>query len=402
MNNQKNIIILIRKTGLLMFYIIFIVCSRYPDDIQNISFFDDFEKGLNKWTVTNPAKIKIIDSGNLSHNNVMALFPGGSNIFALIRNSDNWTNYKIEGDLLFPENSHNYLGFMYNYNISGTRDDYGCIYIKGNSSYIRVNPHRDAQVSRTIYEEYRTQLSGRSAIIIGEWKHFKAEIIEQVCHFYVEDMETPKITFNYFEYSSGAVGFEPRVYGSECWIDNISVESIGAFAYKGGILPSNINYNPEQFLTEWDVIGPFRQSVKNIENDWSLSEEVFESGNTQYRWKSFKADGRGCVVTGKTLEFGSRKKLAYYHTKINSDTDKRVRLIFSTTDALTIWMNGKFNGELQPTYFAWYDFLDNPDHKGGEIYVELKKGINHLMILVEGVGQKYTGDGFFAHVDSLN
>jgi hypothetical protein len=180
---------------------------------NKISFQDDFEKGMDKWDLVNPPKVRIIESGDSGHGKVLALYAGAP-VHALIKDSERWTNIKIEGDVLFPENEHNYMGLIYNYNVNGSRADYGCIYIKGNGSYIRVNPHRDYQVSRTIYEEYKTALTGLSAIIPGQWQHFKAEIMGSICHFYVGDMETPKITFNFHEYTSGQVGFEPRVYGS--------------------------------------------------------------------------------------------------------------------------------------------------------------------------------------------
>ena len=50
------------------------------------------------------------------------------------------------------------------------------MYVKGNGSYIRVNPWRDGNVSRLLYEEYKTNLEEDQAIKIGEWHTFKMEV----------------------------------------------------------------------------------------------------------------------------------------------------------------------------------------------------------------------------------
>jgi hypothetical protein len=365
---------------------------------NSIFFQDDFEKGMDKWDLVNPPKVRIIESGDPKHGKILALYPGAP-VHALIKNSERWTNVKVEGDVLFPENEHSYMGFIYNYNVGGSRADYGCIYIKGNGSYIRVNPHRDYQVSRTIYEEYKTKLTGPSIIIPGQWQHFKAEIMGAICHFYVGDMETPKITFNFHEYTSGRIGFEPRIYGSECWIDNISANSIHEFYYKGAMLPSHIQYEPEELITQWEVIGPFRRRHPEIEKDGYLSDKVYTVNKAQYTWKPFKADRRGCVVSGRVFEFASQKWFAYFHSKIVSPKKKSVKIGFSSTNRLTVWLNGRNIGEIEPVYNAWYDFWKNPKHKGREVVVNFEKGINHLQILAEAVGRKYSGDGFFAHIE---
>jgi hypothetical protein len=368
---------------------------------EKIFFMDDFGQGISidKWDLINSPKIQVVESNDPNHGKVLSLHPGAP-VHALIKGSGSWAGIKIEGDVLFPEDEHNYMGLIYNYNVRGTRVDYGCIYIKGNGSYIRVNPHRDYQVSRTIYEEYKTVLSGNSAIIIGKWQHFKAEVMGSICHFYVGDMETPKVTFRFFEFSSGRLGFEPRIYGSHCWLDNITVRSIDEFSYKGPILPPHILYKPRRLISKWDVIGPFRRRKAEIEKDPYSPGKVYPVYKRQYTWKPFNVDGRGCVVSGRIFEFAGQKWLAYFHSEIFADRKKTVKIQFSTTNGLTVWLNGHPVGEVEPTYNAWYDFWENPAHKGGELEVKLEEGVNHLLIRAKGVGRKYSGDGFFAHIDT--
>jgi hypothetical protein len=365
---------------------------------SKIVFEDDFEKGLDKWDIVNPPKVRLFASGHPEHGRVLALYAGAP-VHALIKNSKGWTNIKIEGDVLFPEKEHNYMGLIYNYNIKGPRADYGCIYIKGNGSYIRVNPHRDYLVSRTLYEEYKTPLTGDSAIVTGKWQHFKAEIMGPVCHFYVGDMKTPKVTFAFHEYTSGRVGFEPRVYGSECMLDNITVHSITGFSYKGPMLPAGIRYQPETLITNWDVIGPFRRRHKEIEKDGFVPYKTYYENKTGCQWRSFQADGRGCVLSGRVFEFASQRWFAYFHKKIQSQEKRTAVLGFSSANRLHVWLNGKYTGQIEPVYNAWYDFAENPEHKGSQIKLNLVEGVNHLQILAESVGRKYSGDGFYARLD---
>lgn len=145
----------------------------------------------------------------------------------------------MDGEVFFPDDGHNYLGFIYNYTTNDTRSDYGNIYIKGNGNYLRVNPWRDGNVSRLLYEEYRTPLEGKAAVTIGQWQRFRAEVIGNTCHFYVgEATVIPQLTFGVLELDEGLIGFEPRVVGAPVWIDNLTVTSIEDFSYDGSPIPA--------------------------------------------------------------------------------------------------------------------------------------------------------------------
>ncbi|MHC4917049.1 MAG: hypothetical protein ACYTGB_16340, partial [Planctomycetota bacterium] len=47
---------------------------------------------------------------------------------------------------------------------------------------------------------------------------------------------------------------------------------------------------------------------------------------------------------------------------------------------------------------AWYDFWRNPAHRGRKLAVDVKAGVNHLVVSVDG--GKYPGDGFYAYCGS--
>lgn len=199
---------------------------------DTISMSDDFENGLDQWEFLDMRTMTplsdeagLVDSEDKEHGKVLSLQPG--QLIALIKESDHWSNYKVEGDVYFP-NSDSLMGLVYNLNLiprpnwngedNGLRTEFGSVYIKCGGSYIRVNPHYDGTAGRALYEDYKTPLVGNAAIKPGEWKHFKYEVFGGDVHLYVGDMEKPQLTFPGYHHTSGRVGFRPRSGGSECWI----------------------------------------------------------------------------------------------------------------------------------------------------------------------------------------
>lgn len=398
MKNRPSSFLLLLLFPLLI--VMFYNCQEDSSQDEPL-FFDDFEQGLQQWEINNREKVRIISSGDPTHKQVLELHPGGSNTWALIKKSEGWTGISISGEVLFPEFDHNYLGFIYNYNIQNVRADYGCIYIKGNNSYIRVNPHRDGHVSRILYDEYKTDLTGQDTIITGQWQRFKAEILDSICHFYVGNMQVPKVTFDFHEYGSGKVGFEPRVIGSEVWIDNIRAEKISTLSYQGAMQPPGIQYNPEELLTDWQAIGPFRRPMEAIEKEEFTKNKTYEVHRQEYQWHPFRTDSRGCVVVGEIAEWASMKRYVYFYTEIASSEPKEVFLHFSNTNPLQIWINETMVGEVKAQSRAWYDFWKNPKHEGIRLKTNLKTGKNSLLIRVKGMGWvDYAGDGFFARLEN--
>lgn len=374
-----------------------IVCAA------QILFEDNFEGNLSGWELNNAASVKIIDSQGSKQGKVLALIPN-SNVSALIKNSDQWGSLKVEGKMLFPKNEHSYLGFIYNYKKSTQREDFGMLYVKGNGSYIRANPWRDGNVSRLLYEEYKTKLVEDQAIKIGEWHPFKMEVINETCHLYINDMQKPKIIFDLFEFKSGKVGFQPRVTGRSVWIDDIKVTSIKQFNYKGNNIP-NIKYEPDSLITKWEVLGPLSKPNPKIELSESYDDILLDENYETINWKSFKTDERGALITGKVTEYQGEKTLAYFRTLLVAEEDKTVTLHFTTTDELTLYLNGKDIGRVYRDGYvskdndwnAWYDFWKNPKHKGRKKKITLKKGKNQLIIRVRN-GQFASG-GFFVYME---
>lgn len=364
---------------------------------------DDFEKDLSNWQLIGGHAIRLIQSNDSAHGKVMQLEPDGA-VYALIKNSDRWGSVRVEGEVLFPDDGDNYMGLIYNFTRSATRTDFGSIYLKGNGSYVQVNPWRDGNAARLLYNEYTVRLTGDEAIRINAWHRFKAEIKGNVCHFYVGDMNTPKVGFDLFEHDSGFIGFKPRIVGTPVWIDNIKVTAIERLSYSATRVPA-FAYASDSLITNWEVIGPLPQPITSIDRagDATASKVVDESAT--YNWQPFATDARGAVVTGRITEYNGNKPVAYFRTRLRVEAEKSVTLHLTTLDELALFVNGRFEGFInrdgyvssENDWNAWFDFWKNPKHAGSKITLRLKAGVNQIVLRVRN-GQFASG-GFFARVE---
>jgi hypothetical protein len=350
-------------------------------------FYDDFEHGLKKWDLTGVEGAMIRDSGDPAHGHVLLLRPQGD-VLALIHGSERWGPVRIEGDVLFPTDEQNYLGVVYNEHQTGNRRDFGLIYIKGNGSYLMVNPHRDFNVGRTLYEEFHVDIAGDDAIRVNQWTHFKMEVVGNACHFYVGDVTVPQLTFSFLELSDGAVGLQPRSVGGDVWVDNVAVTSITKFAYQGPPHPTGIQYDPEAMLTTWRVLGPLPETHDDVARDPRSVED---------QWKPFETDPRGAVITGRVVDYHGPNTVAYFRAEVTRDEAGPAVLRLSTVDDLALWVNGHFECFLPRQERAWYDFWRNDQHEGERVLMDLVDGRNDIVIRVRG-GVYATG-GFFARVE---
>ena len=127
-----------KKTTLLFFCLF--PCFFGWSQPEKFLFQDDFEKGLQHWDLSNPGKFVLYTTKDRRHQKIIRLVPGGHNTYMLLKGSENFKSVSIEGDVLFPDTLNSYFGVIYNYTIRGSRNDYGCIYIKGNDNYLRQIP----------------------------------------------------------------------------------------------------------------------------------------------------------------------------------------------------------------------------------------------------------------------
>ncbi len=358
---------------------------------------DHFENGINNWQVDDPVSFRIISSGDTTHNKVLCLSPNQTSQCVLLKNTSDLNGIRIEGDVLFPTDGHNYFGLVYNYNKTGNRIDFGCVYIKGNDNYIRINPHRDGNASRALYEEYKTDFENDEKIEINTWYTFKAEVIDSACHFYFRNMDAPKVTFYHHEFSSGSIGFKPRFAGDDVWIDNITLTSIDNFSYHGIQKPEYIQYHPEMLLTDWYYLGPLKDRTDAIEKEEVDLGKDLVIDDQKHRWEKFKTDARGCVVVGKVSRYTTEYNNCYFVTTVQSNEQTETVLKVSSLNNVMVWVNNTYAGEIQKQQYAWYDFYTNENHKGETFNINLQKGANDILFFVRG--GNYSGDGFYAYVE---
>jgi hypothetical protein len=354
-------------------------------DGERVVFSDDFERGLDRWDVIGENAVALRPSGDPRHGSVLQLTPNGD-VAAVIRGSEAWGRVRLEGEMLFPSNENNYLGFVYNFMTRGARRDFGLIYVKGNESYLQVNPHRDFNVSRTIYPELRASLTGVSAVETGVWQRFALEVDGATAHLYVGQTSTPQVTFSGFEFDHGALGLQPRSVGDPVWVDNVTVRTLTRLSYDGPPIPAP-EYAPAQLLTHWQVAGPFAQTDDRIAR---TPEALFA------RWSPFQPDARGAVVTNRIVDYHGSATVAYLRTSVESGTGGPGELQISTADDLAVWLNGEFQAFVPRQDAAWYDFSTNAAHQGRRAPVTLRAGANVVVIRVRG--GVYASGGFFARL----
>lgn len=348
-------------------------------------FADDFEHGLSGWELLGPGGVAIRDSGDANHGGVLELTPNGD-VVALIRGSEAWDGVRLEGEMRFPTDLDNYLGFVYRHTRQGVRQDFGLIYVKGNDSYLQVNPHRDFNVSRTIYPELRAALTGPAAVKTGEWQRFAIEVVGRAVHVYIGAATASQLTFEGFEGERGAFGLQPRSVGGPAWVDNLRVTRQPTLSYSGPPVPLPA-YAPESLITAWRVAGPFAAT------DDRMAQQPDASGVT---WRPLAADHRGAVITGQIVDYHGPRTVAYLRTALAAPSPGRAVLDVSTVDDLAVWLNGAFQGFVPRQDAAWFDVGRTPAHAGRHIPLALRAGTNDLVLRVRG--GVYASGGFFARL----
>jgi hypothetical protein len=358
-------------------------------------FAEDFSHGLDQWRFPNRSGATLIDGG-AGRGMVLQLRTVDQQGYALIEGSASWGDVRIEGFASFPENQHNYLGFIYRYADNGRRIDFGSFYIKGNGSYIQANPHYDTNVGRTLHPESRVDLTGNSAVVIGEWQPFALEVVGGDAHLYAGDLEMPVYTLQGTHAARGAFGFKPRNPGARVLIDNVSARSIDGFTYRGDPIP-NTTYTRDAYVTEWSMLGPLSSNLPaGIEGTFDTALTVQDDGRSM-AWRPFSADHRGAVITSSVTEYRGSRRVAYFHTSIESDEGGRGTLVLSSADDLSIWVNGVFRGFFPRQDRAWWDSAINPEHARVRAGITLEPGTNDIVL--RAAGGVYATGGFYLAVE---
>jgi len=367
------------------------------NDGSPVLFSDDFEGTLEGWQISDPAVIRAVDSGDPGHGRVLEMAPRAAQADALIRGSEAWAAYRVEAEVLFPTDEQNYLGIIYHYCEREGRADFGSLYIKGNGSYIRMNPRRDWNPARMLYEELKVPLTGPDHIEIGRWYSLAFEVRGHACHLYVGDMETPRVTFDLFEGDAGAVGFKPRVVGGAVWLDNVRVTALDSLSYTGPPRPP-VDYDLSDVVTRWRVLGPLPRAHLDLERLEDPGASTVSEGPSSQGWRPAPVDARGAVVTGQVVDFLGARTVAYFLATLEVPPGARRRLVFSSIDDLALWLDGEFLGYVYRDNLAWHDVGHNPDHPPTD-WIDLEAGVHHVLVRVRG--GVYASGGFFSRLTEV-
>jgi hypothetical protein len=352
-----------------------------------------FESDLGAWSRVNQERIEIVADPAAPGNHVIQLTPeNGEYTHAIYETSRDWSDLRIEGRFLFPIQGDGYLGLIYNYQERDGRKDFGCIYVKSNGDYVRVSPHHDGNPSWRLYEELKVGLTGARRIEVGEWYRFRLDVVGQRARFFLVDMETSILTFDWL-HDHGAFGLEARPGGgAPVWVDDLKVTRLDEQAK--GSPPAEVAGQSTELLTEWEIQGPFDEA--ETRPDESGIKHLNENG-----WRIKSTDERGAVIAALDFDINSSpRSVVYLRTKVSNPRRTTRQFALSTANRLQIWVNGEYLAEVEATNYIWSDFLTNPAHTGTRLDVELRPGENEIVIRLDG--NRFAGGGFFAALISGN
>ncbi len=373
---------------------IFFVFTVQPTALtaQEILALDDFESGLNSWTLLHPENA-LIHREPGQDNRVLELRPTGRFPPAnergfsrvVLKGSMNYRNVRVEGRFLFPTPGDGYLGFIYNLQQSESRIDFGVIYVKSNGNYVRVSPHYDGNPSWRLYEERRVDLKGDASMQSGKWYTFRIDILECLAKLYLANLDQPVLEFDLFANEFGAIGFEARPgRGEPVWIDDIQVSQ----------LPPATGQNPHRVSPQNQLFGWQSQGMMpEPSRDYTLLPHLPESD-----WHDFEPDARGALITGMQTQSASGKaSFAYVRAKFQAEQKSQNGwLSLSTANRLDIWINGYYRGTVDSNRFIWADHATSETNAGARIPFTPVPGVNDLLIRVHG--NRFAGGGFFTDV----
>lgn len=136
------------------------------------------------------------------------------------------------------------------------------------------------------------------------------------------------------------------------------------------------------YITAWQIAGPYMEGGKNFAALFEIvfppeeaAEQTAET-STKVKWRSLETTGNGQKpwVVDLLKVLGGEQRVAYARTRIQSETDQRVRLELGSDDGLKVWLNERMvhaNNVARPLQ-AGSDKVD----------VDLKKGINTLVLKI--------------------
>jgi hypothetical protein len=368
---------------------------------------DDFERGLERWRLEPPGQFEILVEPGTS-NHVLQLTPKqGTFAHALIEGSDDYSDIRVEGRFLFPTEGDGYLGFLYNYQQTEERMDFGCLYVKSNGSYVRVSPHYDGNPSWRLHPEMQFDLEGKQQIRTGTWYDFRLDVVASRATLYIEDLSSPVATYDMLPNEYGAIGLEARPGGGQpAWVDDIRVSKLEYEVpdSSADVTVARLADNGAAPL-DWEIFGPIRRDGTDLGEGSNIVVDSFDYPELPTDgWRPIEPDARGMVLTGSTTQFRSGDRdIAFLRAnyEIASDAVQAPNvLVIAAANRIDVWHNGDFLRTVAPEEFIWPDYLDSPEHPGVRLPIEPRMGVNELVLRVHG--RRFAGGGFYAALTMQN
>ncbi len=340
---------------------------------------EDFESGLERWSLQPPARFEVLEEPG-STNKVLQLNPQRHEFaHVILEPSRQWRDVRLEGRFLFPTEGDGYLGFIYNYQESPGRTDFGCVYVKSNGSYVRISPHYDGNPSWRLWEEYRFDLEGDRRIRVGAWHDFRLDVRGHAAELYVDDMSTPAASFDQFPHRWGALGLEARPGGGEpAWVDDLRVTRLEPSAEPSAAEPLDAH---------WEILGPYPAAEERLLDAPELPDEG---------WRPVAEDSRGMLVTGGVTQYRSGDdSVAYLRRRFDvaEPGEAPSWLAVSSANRLDVWFRGYFRGTVAAERFVWSDYLTSARNPGARLSLLPVVGQNEILIRVDG--DRFAGGGLF-------
>jgi hypothetical protein len=291
---------------------------------------------------------------------------------ALVKDLD-VTDGIIEYDVAFKEQGKGFLGILWHY-LDGE-----------NTEHFYVRTHRSGELKATQYTPvingsnsdvwYRSPAYAQPDVFTyNKWTPIKCILSGDYAELYIEDMDTPLLTFRQqLDSDSGQIGLVsggfpiPVINGG--YFANFRFTPMTKPPIKGKISKDVI---PMGTIMRWSV-------SELIDNDALDGKFRLTEKDQQLRWTELTANKTGFVNFAKVQASGdtSKKSTAFGRTTIISDKEqiKRLQFRYNLQNNIKVYLNGQllFGSDNQE--------LDTIA-KFKDLYLPLQKGTNELCIAI--------------------
>lgn len=226
----------------------------------------------------------------------------------------------------------------------------------------------------------------------NEWVHLRMELRDDTAKLYVKDMTKPAMVMDHLQLGlkKGSVGLHANS-ARGLYFSN--------FTYRvdenAKTVPPETRTAPPNVLARWLLSSSYQ--VPDFD---AIASYPAQKLSEIKRWIVPDVDASGLVnITKYHGRTGGPPDCAILKTSIDAEQDKRVKMNFGYSDAVTIflnrvplfWGNSAYRSR-NMAYGGWISFND-------AVYLDLKRGRNELVIVT---AEDFGGWGFQAKLDDIH